>query len=340
MMTVDIKQIEQMIAACSAARTVLIATHVNPDGDAIGSSLALAETLEKQGKRVVLYDRDPVPYMFTFLPLADNFVSRIPEDEIFDLLLLLDCSELSRTGDVLPGFSGYRQMGCIDHHVTNDSFAQVNLIDAKASATAELVYEVISRMDPDYSREVAINLYTGIITDTGSFHYANSTPHSFVIAGEMVNRGVDPWMVAQQVYESEPVSRLQLLGHVLQTLQIAPDGKAACVTVTQEMYALTGTNAEHTDRLVNYPRSIAGVEVAFFLRQDAEKSYKLSFRSRGKVDVASLAQEFGGGGHKNAAGCNLTGTVDEIIQLVFRKIDNLLHDRGSENITLVAGANS
>ncbi|MCD6150679.1 MAG: bifunctional oligoribonuclease/PAP phosphatase NrnA, partial [Deltaproteobacteria bacterium] len=273
-------------------------------------------------------------------PLADNFVSRIPEAEIFDLLLLLDCSELSRTGDVLPGFTGYRQMGCIDHHVTNESFAQVNLIDAKASATAELVYEVIFRMDPDYSREVAINLYTGIITDTGSFHYANSTPHSFVIAGEMVNRGVDPWMVAQQVYESEPVSRLQLLGYVLQTLQIAPDGKAACVTVTQEMYALTGTNAEHTDRLVNYPRSIAGVEVAFLLRQDAEKSYKLSFRSRGKVDVASLAQEFGGGGHKNAAGCNLTGTADEIIQLVFRKIDNLLHDQGSESISLVAGVNS
>ena len=340
MMAVDIKQIEQMIGACSAAQTVLIATHVNPDGDAIGSSLALAETLEKLGKRVVLYDRDPVPYMFTFLPLADNFVSRIPEGEIFDLLLLLDCSELSRTGDVLPGFTGYRQMGCIDHHVTNESFAQVNLIDAKASATAELVYEVIFRMDPDYSREVAINLYTGIITDTGSFHYANSTPHSFVIAGEMVNRGVDPWMVAQQVYESEPVSRLQLLGYVLQTLQIAPDGKAACVTVTQEMYALTGTNAEHTDRLVNYPRSIAGVEVAFLLRQDAEKSYKLSFRSRGKVDVASLTQEFGGGGHKNAAGCYLTGTADEIIQLVFRKIDNLLHDQGSESISLVAGVNS
>jgi len=340
MMVADTKQIEQIISACSAAQTVLIATHVNPDGDAIGSSLALAETLEKLGKRVVLYDRDPVPYMFAFLPLADNFVSRIPEDEIFDLLLLLDCSELTRTGDVLPGFTGYRQMGCIDHHVTNDFFAQVNLIDAKASATAELVYEVVSRMDPGYSREVAINLYVGIITDTGSFHYANSTPRSFTIAGEMVNRGVDPWVVARQVYESEPATRLQLLGYVLQTLQIAPNGKAACVTVTQEMYALTGTNAEHTDRLVNYPRSIAGVEVAFSLRQDGEKSYKLSFRSRGKIDVASLAQEFGGGGHKNAAGCNLTGTADEIIQLVFRKIDFLLNVCDSDAVSLVAGVSS
>jgi len=339
-MAADMSQIEQMIAACSAAKTVLIATHVNPDGDAIGSSLALAETLQKLGKKVVLYDRDPVPYMFTFLPLADHFVSRIPEDEIFDLLLLLDCSELSRTGDVLPGFTGYRQMGCIDHHVTNDSFAQVNLIDAKASATAELVYEVISRVDPDFSREVAINLYTGIITDTGSFHYANSTPRSFAIAGEMVNRGVDPWMVAQQVYESEPVSRLQLLGSVLQTLQISPDGKAACVTVTREMYEQTGTSAEHTDRLVNYPRSIAGVEVAFLLRQDGEKSYKLSFRSRGDVDVASLAQEFGGGGHKNAAGCYLTGTADEIIRLVFHKIALLLDSCGSNATPLIAGASS
>lgn len=339
-MAADSSQIEQMIVACSAAKTVLIATHVNPDGDAIGSSLALAETLEKLGKRVVVYDRDPVPYMFTFLPQAGKFISRVPDDEIFDLLLLLDCSELSRTGDALSGFSGYRQMGCIDHHVTNDSFAQVNLIDAGASATAELVYEVISRMDPDFSREVAINLYTGIITDTGSFHYANSTPRSFAIAGEMVNRGVEPWMVAQQVYESEPASRLQLLGSVLQTLRIAPGGKAACVTVTREMYEQTGTNAEHTDRFVNYPRSIAGVEVAFLLRQDAEKSYKLSFRSRGKVDVASLAQEFGGGGHKNAAGCYLTGTADEIIRLVFHKIDLLLDSCGSDAASLVAGASS
>lgn len=339
-MSADISQIELMISACSRAQTVLIATHVNPDGDAIGSSLALAETLEKLGKRVVLYDRDPVPYMFEFLPLADNFVSRVPENEIFDLLLLLDCSELSRTGDALPVFAGYRQLGCIDHHVTNDSFAQVNLIDPEASATAELVYEVICRMDPGYSRDVAINIYTGIITDTGSFHYANSTPRSFAIAGEMVDRGVDPWMVAQQVYESEPLSRLQLLGSVLQTLKIAPDGKAACVTVTREMYEQTGTNAEHTDRLVNYPRSIAGVEVAFLLRQDAEKSFKLSFRSRGKVNVASLAQEFGGGGHKNAAGCHMDGTADEIIRLVFQKIDYLLGACGSAAGSLIAGANN
>lgn len=339
-MSADSNHLKEMISACSEARTVLIATHVNPDGDAIGSSLALAETLKKLGKRVVVYDRDPVPYMFTFLPLAADFVSRVPENEIFDLLLLLDCSELSRTGDVLPKFTGYRQLGCIDHHVTNDFFAQVNLIDAEASATAELVYEVISRLDPMFSREVAINLYTGIITDTGSFHYANSTPRSFAIAGEMVNRGVDPWMVAQHVYESEPASRLQLLGAVLQTLKIAPDGKAACVMVTREMYEQTGTNAEHTDRLVNYPRSIAGVEVAFLLRQDAENSYKLSFRSRGNVNVASLAQEFGGGGHKNAAGCYLTGTADEIIQLVFQKIDHLLHDSGAETRSVLAAGQS
>ncbi len=337
-MPADVSYIEQMVSACRAARTVLIATHVNPDGDAIGSSLALAETLEKLGKKVVLYDRDPVPYMFTFLPLADRFTSRVPEHETFDLLLLLDCSELSRTGNALPDFSGYRRLGCIDHHVTNDHFAQVNLIDAEASATAELIYEVVSRLDPDFSREVAINMYTGIITDTGSFHYANSTPRSFEIAGKMVDRGVDPWMVAQQVYESEPASRLQLLGRVLQTLRIAPDGKAACVVVTREMYEQTGTNAEHTDRLVNYPRSIAGVEVAFLLRQDDEKSFKLSFRSRGKVDVASLAQEFGGGGHKNAAGCYLTGTAEDIIRLVFEKIAQLLREQGVGTAPLAAGA--
>ncbi|MBN2331916.1 MAG: bifunctional oligoribonuclease/PAP phosphatase NrnA [Deltaproteobacteria bacterium] len=326
-----------MIRVCSEARTVLIATHVNPDGDAVGSSLALAATLQKLDKQVVVYDPDPVPYMFRFLPGADLVVNTLPEHETFDLLILLDCSEPGRAGREMASFSGYRRTACIDHHITNDHFAQFNLIDPQASATAELVYEVVAALDADFSRDVAVNLYTAILTDTGSFHYENAGPRSFAVAGKLVAKGVDPWMVAQHVYESEPLNRLQLLAYTLQTLRISANGKAACVTVTREMYAKTGTNAEHTDRLVNYPRSIDGVEVAFMLRQTGERSYKLSFRSRGMVDVASLAQEFGGGGHKNAAGCHLDGSADDIIAMVFAKLDDLLEvTRGAGGFAAVS----
>ncbi|MBW1645200.1 MAG: bifunctional oligoribonuclease/PAP phosphatase NrnA [Deltaproteobacteria bacterium] len=323
------EQFAALVAACRQADSFLLATHVNPDGDAVGSCLALAATLEKLGKRVVVYDQDPVPYMFRFLPGAEIFRDRLPEGETFDLLILLDCSDPARSGADLEQFTGYRRLACIDHHLTNEHFAELNLVDSQASATAELVYEVVADLDPDFDLGVAINIYTGILTDTGSFHYANAGPRAFAIAGKMVEMGVDPWQVAQHVYESEPVSRLQLLGLVLQTLRIAPDGKAACVVVTREMYARTGTSAEHTDRLVNYPRSIAGVEVAFLLREVEEKYFKLSFRSRGNVNVAALAREFGGGGHKNAAGCHLRGTSEEIIALVFRKVEQLLAPPGA-----------
>jgi len=331
------KQLNAMLTTCREASSFVLATHIDPDGDAIGSSLALAATLLKMGKRVVVYDQDPVPYMFRFLPGAETFTTVLPENETFDLLVLLDCSEPQRSGASLAEFSNYRRLACIDHHLTNEHFADINLIDSQASATAELVYEVITRLTPDFTRETAINIYTGILTDTGSFHYANATPRAFAVAGEMVNRGVDPWLVAQHVYESEPLSRLQLLGMVLQTLTLSPDGKAACVVVTREMYDQTGTNAEHTDRLVNYPRSIAGVEVAFLLREKESNYYKLSFRSRGRVNVATLAQEFGGGGHKNAAGCYLRGSSEEIISLVFQKIAQLLRVVAKNSSTTIAG---
>ncbi len=318
------RQLDDLVAAFSQGESFLLATHVNPDGDAVGSSLALAIALRQLGKRVVVYDQDPVPYMFRFLPGREMFTTRLPVGEEFDFLVLLDCSDPSRSGPGLAGFSAYRRLACIDHHLTNDHFADLNLIDSQASATAELVYEVVSRLVSDLNYDLAVNIYAGILTDTGSFHYANATPRAFAIAGKMVALGVDPWQVAQHVYESEPASRLQLLGLVLQTLQISPGGKAACVVVTAEMYARTGTNAEHTDRLVNYPRSIAGVEVAFLLREVDKDYYKLSFRSRGNVNVAALAQEFGGGGHKNAAGCHLHGSSEEIIALVFRKVEQLL----------------
>ncbi|MBN2231880.1 MAG: bifunctional oligoribonuclease/PAP phosphatase NrnA [Deltaproteobacteria bacterium] len=332
-MSADSHQLEAMIRTLEGARRVILATHVNPDGDAVGSALALARTLMRAGREVVVYDRDPVPYQFRFLPLTELFVDEIPPDSRFDLAVLLDCSTPDRVGAGFAAFAGYDRLACIDHHVTNDLSAAVNLVDAEASATGELVYEVVSRMDPDFGLDVALNLYTAILTDTGSFHYSNSTPRSFVIAGELVRRGVDPWLVAQQVYECQPPGRIELIGETLRTLQRSASGAAAGVVITREVFRRTGTNAEHSDSLVNYPRSIAGVEVAFLLREEDDGRFKLSFRSRGAVNVAALAQEFGGGGHKNAAGCLLTGSAAGIVEMIFSRVDDLLGKRSAAGVS-------
>ena len=312
------------LAAVQKAETIVIASHIDPDGDAVGSSLAWALVLKKLGKQVVVYNRDAVPYSYEFLPGAELFVDRLPET--CDLLCLLDCSEFERAGKDLAEWSGSDQSLCIDHHLTTDLAADINIVYSQACATGELIYELALCLEPDFKLDVAVNIYTAILTDTGSFRYSNATPSSFVVAGDLVARGVEPWSVAQEVYESQPLGRIKLIGRVLETLQISASGKAAAVWVTQEIFAETGTNSEYSDGLVNYPRSIAGVEVAFMAREIGPEEYKLSFRSRGTVNVAALAAEFGGGGHHNAAGCRLQGRLPELIAQVFTIIDNALSD--------------
>ena len=310
------------LAAVQKAETIVVASHIDPDGDAVGSSLAWALILKKLGKQVIVYNRDVLPYTYKFLPGAEFLVDQLPE--VCDLLCLLDCSEFERAGNDLVEWRGYDQSLCIDHHLTADSAAAINLIYPQACATGELIYELAISLDPGFSLDVAVNLYTAILTDTGSFRYSNSTPSSFMIAGDLVARGVEPWSVTQQVYESQPVGRIKLVGRVLETLQISSSGKVAAVWITQKMFDETGTNSEFSDGLVNYPRSIAGVEVAFTAREIGPEEYKLSFRSRGTVNVAALASEFGGGGHHNAAGCRLQGHLPDLIEQVFTIVDKSL----------------
>ncbi len=308
------------LAAVQKADTIVIASHVDPDGDTLGSSLAWALILKKMGKSVIVYNQDALPYSYEFLPGAEFLVDHLPQS--CDLLCLLDFSEFERAGKDLYEWRGYTESLCIDHHLTADPVADINLIYPQACATGELIYELVLCLDPGFRLDVAVNLYTAILTDTGSFRYSNSTPSSFKIAGDLVARGVEPWSVTQHVYESQPIGRIKLVGRVLETLQISTSGKGAAVWVTQEMFDETGTNSEFSDGLVNYPRSIAGVEVAFTAREIGPEEYKLSFRSRGTVNVAALAAEFGGGGHHNAAGCRLQGPLPQLIERVFAIIDN------------------
>jgi len=312
--------IERIINEFDTAGSFLVTAHENPDGDAVGSALALACTLKRLGKDVTIYFCDPLPELYAFLPLAGEAVTAIPSRD-FDVCVVLDVGEFRRAGDELVNFQGIGKFINIDHHLECDRFGDLNLIDPDACATGALVYRIIKAAGYGIDFDTALCIYTAVITDTGSFRYSNANPEAFAIAAEMVAHGVNAWSVSEKLYESQPRKRLELLACALATLQVSHRGDIASVTVTSDMYERTGTTAELTDGFVNYPRSIRGVEVALFFREVNSGQVKVGFRSKGKVDVSKLAAVFGGGGHHNAAGCTIAGTVDEVREKVFSRLE-------------------
>ena len=315
--------IDSIIAEIAANSTFLVTTHEGPDGDAVGSSLALGNYLRRLGKDVTVYFKDPVPDLYAFLPLSDNVVHAIP-DRDFDVCFVLDVGEFRRAGEELAGFTRVGKFINIDHHLLCDRFGAINMIDAEAAATGVLIYRIIKGAGHDLDYDTALCIYTAVITDTGSFRYSNANQEAFMVAGDMVAAGVDAWFVSERLYESQPQKRLELLALALATLTVSPRGDVASITVLLDMYEKTGTDAEVTDGFVNYPRSIRGVEVAIFFREIKQGFFKVGFRSKGKVNVSALAAEFGGGGHHNAAGCNIAGPLEEIRRQVFSHLANAL----------------
>lgn len=315
--------IDLIVQEIDAHDSFLLTCHESPDGDAVGSTLALASHLRGLGKDVTVYYCDPVPDQYLFLPGADAVIHRLPE-RTYDICFVLDVGEFRRAGQEIAAFTGIGKYINLDHHVTCEEFGALNLIDPKASATGALVHRVIKASGRPITFDTALCLYTSVITDTGSFRYSNADPEAFAIAGEMVSLGVNPWFIAQRLYEDQPRERLELLALALQTLTVSTNGLFASVTVTLDMYEQTGANAELTDGFVNYPRSIHGVEVALFFRQVSAEQVKVGFRSKGSIDVSAMAAAFGGGGHRNAAGCTVSGSLDEVRTRVLAHLEQVL----------------
>ena len=288
----------------------LIACHENPEGDAIGSELALALALRKMGKTATVLNADPVPANLLFLPGAGTVVFE-EDGSKYDVAVVVDCGSPERTGRVAPELRKCPLLVNIDHHRTNGDHGDLSLVDPDAAATGLLVHRILSAMGYEIDLDVATNIYVAVLTDTGSFHYGSSSPEAFEVAGEMVRRGVDPWAVAEQVYETQSALRLRLLGRVLDSLEIFADGRVACITTMREDLREFSAGKDALEGFINYPRSIVGVEVAVSLREEEGNLFRASFRSKGRVDVSEVAARFGGGGHRNAAGCTVPGPLAE-----------------------------
>ncbi len=301
----------------------LIACHENPEGDAIGSELALALALRKMGKTATVLNSDPVPGNLLFLPGSDTVVFEA-DGSNYDVAIVVDCGSPERTGRVAPELEKCPLLVNIDHHRTNGDLGPLSLVDPAAAATGLLVHHVLKEMGFDIDLDVATNLYVAILTDTGSFHYGSSSPESFEVAGGMVRLGVDPWAVAEQVYETQSANRLKLLGRVLSSLEIAADGKVAAIVTKLGDLREFEAGKDALEGFINYPRSIVGVEVAVSYREEGGGVFRVSFRSKGRVDVSSVAARFGGGGHRNAAGCTVPGTLPEVKRKILEALSAVL----------------
>jgi phosphoesterase RecJ-like protein len=294
----------------------LMATHVNPDGDAIGSLGALALVLEGMGKQVVAYCQDEVPEFLRFLPYADRIVSEISGLDRFEVAVVLDCGALDRIGNAAEVLQHVGQIIHIDHHSSSGDFGQLNLVRPEYSSTAEILYEIFQAIPVSLTPEVAENIYTAILTDTGSFRFANTTARTLAIAAEMVSLGVVPEKVAGEIYDSMSPERIELLARSLDTLTLRSNGRVAAMHVSQRMLEETGTSFIDTDGFVNYPRAISSAEIAIFFREMAADEVNVSLRSRGGLDVAEFARIHGGGGHHNAAAFRLGGSLSEVVEKV------------------------
>ncbi|MFC4768832.1 DHH family phosphoesterase [Effusibacillus consociatus] len=298
----------------------LVLTHVQPDGDALGSTLGLAHLLEAWGKRFVIACEEPVPDRFTFLPMNEQIRLASELNRKFTNLVALDCGDLQRLGGCSALLEENAAILNIDHHKTNDSFGKVNLVDLESAATSQIVYNLARHMRTDIRREMAICLYTGILTDTGGFRYSNTTVEVHRIAADLLSAGVSPYDIADRVFETLSWSQALLIREALGALQRDETGKVAWIVVNRELLKRVGASDEDVEGLVSYARNIQGVEVGILFREKAEGVVKVSFRSKYQVDVGEIALFFGGGGHARAAGCTIEGSIEQIQSDVLAKV--------------------
>ena len=339
------------------SKKVLIATHENPEGDAISSAMATGLFLKALDKDVYLYDKDQIPNNLKFLPGVDKFLNEFPKEPI-DLLIVVDCGEFSRIGANYGELSVINRIINIDHHFTNTFFGHSNLVLPDASSAGEVLFylflaygayvndiayspfdnflgdklgeplpcgieerkKILSYLNDD----IALSLYTSILTDTGSFHYSSANKRSFYICSVLNEYNLDPAEIATELFETKPAEMYFLLGKSLNTLEFSSNGKVASMVGTKKMIEDVLKEADGNringlyENFVNYPRSIQGVEIAIFFRETGFNQYRLNFRSKSYANVAYVAEKFGGGGHKFAAGCKVSGDINEIKNEVYK----------------------
>jgi phosphoesterase RecJ-like protein len=287
----------------------VLSSHVRPDGDAIGSQLAMAYALRHLGKDVRIVNGDNPPTPLLVFPGVQAIEVAKSIDDPGDAVIVMECGDLARTG--VAGFERGFVIN-IDHHPGNTMYGALNWFDLSAAACGEMVFDLVKALDVRLTQEIATHVYIAILTDTGSFHYSNISPKTFDICRQCMEAGVNPPAVARSIFDSNNLGRLKLFGAVLSKMELDPTGRLAIVYVDRALAQECGGTYEDTEGLINLPLTVKEIQAVVFFKENAHNDWRVSMRSKGDIDINAVAKQFGGGGHKNASGCSATGQYEDL----------------------------
>ncbi len=325
-------EIQQIHDVIERYNRFVITTHVNPDGDALGSEMAMARYLQQRGKQVSILNSSPTPETFHFLDPKQQMQQFDPDRHIevltsSDVLFILDISDWQRLrelGELVQTLP--IEKVCIDHHLRDGRFVDVDVIHPQASSTGELLYELFLGLGAKLTVPICEALYTAILTDTGGFRFSNTSPRVMRIAADLMERGIDRQRIYREIYESQPLTRVKLMARMLDNLTLGCGGRLAWMHVTQDMLTAVGTTMKDTEGFSDFPRTIQGVEVALLFLELEDGDVKISFRSQGTVAINALARRFGGGGHEFASGARTEGPIEAAMERVVTAAKELFPD--------------
>jgi bifunctional oligoribonuclease and PAP phosphatase NrnA len=316
-------EIRQIVDAIRGRQRFVLSSHSRPDGDSIGSQLAMAFALRALGKDVSVVNVDPATPAFMAFPGVPEIRIAPSVEGDFDAAIIMECSDLARTG--VAGLDRCFVIN-IDHHPGNTAYGQINWFDSTAAACAEMVFDAVQALGVPMTLEIATHIYVAILTDTGSFHFSSLSPKTFDICRLLLEAGVDPVRIARQVYDNNSVGRLKLCGTVMNGMRIA-SGRIAVLYLDHEMARAAGATYDESEGVINQPLTVKEVQAVVFFKQTEGDDYRVSLRSKGDVDVGAIAKEFGGGGHRNAAGCSVTGPIDDLRKTFVDKVARAIDGR-------------
>jgi bifunctional oligoribonuclease and PAP phosphatase NrnA len=318
--------LSQVVELIESKQNFGITTHVRPDGDGVASSLGLCRLLQSLGKDAEVIIRDVIPVSYQQLPGAEQIRQTAEIDKDYDAVFVIECSGIER-----PGLKNLDKCFTvnIDHHATSNHFGTINWIDSTASAVGEMIYNLCKAIGGRITKEIADCVYMALVADTGSFHYPNTTERTLKVASELVKLGVKPAQISEAVYNSYPWSRIELMRQVLSTVKRSENGRVAWLRHSLEMNETSGAEEGDNAGFVNIPLMAKEVEAVVYMREVQPNAYRVSLRSKGDINVAKLCERFGGGGHKNAAGCKVVGNWDErereLVEVLNEAVD-ILHE--------------
>ena len=309
-----------LLDALKNNNSFFLAGHQNPDGDTIGCMLCMASVLRRLGKKTWLYSADPVPDNLSFLHGASRInVGRLPQKRKFDAAILLECSTPARAGEIKDVLSRVKKIINIDHHRTFENYGAVNYVDPASSSTAELLYGIISSLNIKLNSREAEYLYVGLATDTGRFHYPVTSARTHRVAADLIEAGVKPWRINDKIYATRAFASLKLLGAALSKLTVLDGGRTAITWLSRKDFTDAKALPQHTEDIVNNGLMVPGVQISVLFREE-ESRISVNFRSKGIVDVSKIAKSFGGGGHRNAAGCKSALPLEDLKEKILSAV--------------------